>query len=145
MNRAQTFDLLTVIGLRLAAAVDLGSAALGLTAAESRAVVCLQEHGPSRPSVVAERLEISRRRMTQVAKTLEGKGLAELMPEPGDGRAKHLALTTDGATLADEVTTMRDLWAQEILKDIPEKEVAHLGESLSRILQTLPPAVHQVS
>ncbi|MGW6695356.1 MarR family winged helix-turn-helix transcriptional regulator [Rhodococcus sp. NPDC054953] len=142
MNRTDVLDLLTILGMRMTAAADQGSAMLGVTATEARAITCLREHGPLRPSVVADHLESSPRRMTQVAETLEEKRLITREPDPDDGRAKRLTLTAEGAAIGEKIATLREAWAHQLFGQLPDREVADVGDILTHLLRALPRTPH---
>lgn len=144
MTRADIFDLLTVLGLRLSAATAQGCAALGVTETESRVLVCLATHGPERSGTVGGHVHASARRMTQVADGLSAKRLIVRRPDPCDARAKRLALTDEGERLASEIVALRDAWANQLLVDLDSEDLASLTAVLTQILavmnNVLPPS-----
>lgn len=50
----------------------------------------------TRSSVLAERLRVSRQAAGQLVSELEGKGYLERLPDPSDGRAKIVRITSRG-------------------------------------------------
>jgi len=74
--------------------------------------------GPTRPSTLAEDLDMTTGASTKVVTRLEGAGLVVRHPDPTDGRAVMVHLTDDGRSAID--TVMTDL------VPVMERTVKHL-------------------
>lgn len=138
MDRLHAFDLLTLVGLRLSAATERGCSALGITPSEARVIVCVATHGPIRPGAAGAMLDISPRRMTQVADSAERKGHVARLVDPTDARARILRLTPSGARLARDIEDLRVAWAEELLADVGEEHIEPLAAALTAILARSP-------
>ena len=66
----------------------------------ARAVSVLSRHGDIRPGALAEHLRIAPRSATEVVDDLQGRGIAERHPDPGDRRAVLVTLTDEGLLIA---------------------------------------------
>jgi DNA-binding MarR family transcriptional regulator len=69
---------------------------LGLTFALAHALRVLDPERPRPMRELADELFCDASNVTALADRLEGKGLAERQPDPGDRRVKALALTNEG-------------------------------------------------
>ena len=76
---------------------------LGLTFPLAHALRVLDPDRPRPMRELAEELFCDASNVTALADRLEGKGLAERQPDPGDRRVKALALTPDGNRLRGRV------------------------------------------
>ncbi len=139
MDHEDAFDLLSVVSLRLAEATAAGCASLGLTVSEARVITCLATHGPGRSGTVAGRVGLSPRRMTQVMEGLDLKGFTRRHPDPVDARAKQVELTLEGVRLAADISTLRSVWATELLADVTAPDLAALTGTLRSVLLRLDP------
>ena len=86
---------------RKLAAVRL--AELGLTFPLAHALRVLDPERPRPMRELADELFCDASNVTALADRLEGKGLAERQPAPGDRRVKALALTTEGERVREQV------------------------------------------
>ena len=74
-----------------------------ITPAQLRALRVLRRHGVMRLSELSDRLSIAPRSATEVVDALEGRGLAQRRPDPGDRRATLVEVTADGSGVLDAV------------------------------------------
>ena len=74
-----------------------------ITPAQLRALRVLGRHGVMRLSELSDRLRIAPRSATEVVDALEGRGLAQRRPDPGDRRATLVEVTADGSGVLDAV------------------------------------------
>jgi len=74
-----------------------------ITPAQLRALRVLRRHGVMRLSELSDRLHIAPRSATEVVDALEGRGLAQRRPDPGDRRATLVEVTADGSGVLDAV------------------------------------------
>ncbi|MCR9262074.1 MAG: MarR family winged helix-turn-helix transcriptional regulator [Pseudomonadaceae bacterium] len=75
-------------------------AGLSLPRAQSMAMIYLTE-GIDRPSDLAAKLRVSKQATQQALKALQKKGIIEMMPDPKNGRQKHVVFTEYGRNLGD--------------------------------------------
>jgi DNA-binding MarR family transcriptional regulator len=69
----------------------------GFTLARGKLLSILERHGPTRVSVLAQKLAITARSVTEAVDALERDGLVQREPDPGDRRAVLVTLTEQGA------------------------------------------------
>ena len=69
---------------------------------------------------LAEQLQIEAPAVTRKAQHLERSGLVSRTPDPNDGRATQLQLSTQGRRTINRILTVRRAWLQTLLSDWPE-------------------------
>lgn len=69
----------------------------GFTLARGKLLSILERNGPTRVSVLAQKLDITARSVTEAVDALERDGLVSREPDPGDRRAVLVTLTEQGA------------------------------------------------
>ncbi|MFJ9412945.1 MarR family winged helix-turn-helix transcriptional regulator [Streptomyces sp. NPDC101227] len=79
-----------------------GLRAQGLTMARGKLMAVLHHTGPVRISVIAAKLGIAARSVTEAVDALERDGLVTRQPDPTDRRAVLVALTERGTTVIRE-------------------------------------------
>ncbi|WP_436535344.1 MarR family winged helix-turn-helix transcriptional regulator [Actinoplanes sp. HUAS TT8] len=116
---------------RLSFAVHPGldSSAYGLLAR-------LRDHGPRRPSDVADDLGVGKATITRQLKPLEALGLIERLPDPDDGRAHLVALTAEGSRRMAEAREARSRRLRARLDSWPDEDVRTLAALLARFNAT---------
>lgn len=107
---------------------------LGLTFPLAHALRVLDPDRPRPMRELADELFCDASNITALADRLEGKGLAERQPDPGDRRVKALALTREGERARDRVLEIMSeppppiaalaLADQRALRDILRRAVA---------------------
>jgi DNA-binding MarR family transcriptional regulator len=105
---------------------ELDFAAYGL-------LIYLREHGPSRPSDLAGYVGVGKATISRQLKVLEALGLIERRPDPGDGRAHLLALTSEGSQRLNAVGSARREHFRGRLCSWPEEDVRTLAMLLARL------------
>ena len=101
-----------------------------ITPAQLRALRVLGRHGVMRLSELSDRLRIAPRSATEVVDALEGRGLAQRRPDPGDRRATLVEVTGDGSGVLDAV---RGTEAERVFGRLSPAD----RSSLARILRKL--------
>jgi DNA-binding MarR family transcriptional regulator len=102
---------------------------IDLTTAESMVFPYLDKDG-TRPADLARRLGITRQSAQTLLRSLEHKGLVELVDDPDDGRAKKIRLTSAGRqTVPLALETFAEL-ERELSKRIGARKVAELRNAL---------------
>ncbi|GIF21612.1 DNA-binding MarR family transcriptional regulator [Actinoplanes tereljensis] len=104
---------------------DLDASAYGLLAH-------LRDHGPRRPSDVAEHVGVGKATITRQLQSLEALSLIERLPDPADGRAHLVTLTADGRRRMIQVREGRNERLRRHLDSWPEEDVRTLATLLAR-------------
>jgi DNA-binding MarR family transcriptional regulator len=86
---------------RMFRAVNEAMGECGLSMARTKVLRRLHEQGPTRQGVLATDFELSPHSITDIVDGLERHGLAERRPDPGDRRAKLVAITDSGEASLD--------------------------------------------
>jgi DNA-binding MarR family transcriptional regulator len=129
-----TGDLLTAAARALRRRFAGALEAYDVTPGQSRALHVVVEHGPSRPSEIAEALRIAPRSATEVIDALETRGLVIREPDPGDRRATRVVPTAEGTRLAVVLAEARRAASERMLADLPAADRADLDRILRRLL-----------
>jgi DNA-binding MarR family transcriptional regulator len=95
----------------------------------------LVERDGTRVSELAEALHIAPRSATEVADSLEGRGLVERASDPRDRRAVLLRPTETGQKLRDEVETARHAATRAMFERLPAEDRAELVRILRRLVE----------
>lgn len=94
----------------------------------------LFEGGPARPSVVADRLGVTRGAVSRLAGALRAKRLVVRARNPGgDGRTQTLALTGAGALLVPALARIAAEETAAMLAPLSGGDRAKLAELLARV------------
>ncbi len=99
------FDLVRAFRSRFEEAVAASSVAV--TPAESRVLLDLTKHGPSRQAEIGERLSIGAMSVTGLVDRLERAGFIRREADPHDRRAKCIHLTDASRSVLDEVQSVK--------------------------------------
>lgn len=118
-------------------AFSLKLAARGVTVAEWVALRALYDHGALAPSVLAERLGMTRGAISKLAERLAGKALLTRSAGDGDGRLQSLALTGAGRALVPELAALADRNDAEFFGDLDPAERAVITAAMKRIVARL--------
>ena len=125
-------DLLAQAFRRLHRGTNEALAPLGLSRTQAR-VIRLLADGPLRMTVIAERLTVVPRTVTDLVDGVEALGLVARRPDPEDRRATFVALTPDGWRLLDRLQAVRRESAQQVLGRLDRTDL----EVLLRVLREL--------
>ena len=98
----------------------------------------LWDHGPQRPTDLADHVGVGKATITRQLKPLEALGLIERLPEPGDGRAHLWTLTDKGHNRMAQVRQARRDRMHDVLASWPEGDIRTLTALLGR-LNAIPP------
>src|SRR5919205_4107633 len=121
--RAEFLEELSVTSRKLRTLFDARVRARGLTLARARTLMHLARKDGMTQTELAEILEVEGPTLVRLLDGLEAQGLTERRPVEGDRRAKQIALTQEGRTLAMEVTRLGDELREEVLAEIPEADL----------------------
>jgi DNA-binding MarR family transcriptional regulator len=116
---------------------------LGATVAEWVLLRTLLDAGPAAPSRLAEAMGATRGTVTKLADRLIDKDLVARLPDPADGRAQILNLTTAGRALVPKLAAAADRNDAECFGHLSTEERADLVRILRGVverggLRTLP-------
>ncbi|MGW2339932.1 MarR family winged helix-turn-helix transcriptional regulator [Streptomyces sp. NPDC001661] len=104
----------------------------GLTGAQAR-VLGLLSLEPLPMRQVAQRLKCEPSNVTGIVDRLEGRGLVERQPSPGDRRVKVAAATAEGRRIARTLRETLD-FAREPLAGLSQEERVAFRDMLRRML-----------
>lgn len=92
----------------------------------------LVEHGPCRPSAVAELFTVDKGSISRQVQQLVDLGLVDRTRDPEDGRATLLSASAAAVARAGEVARRRRLRLDDRLGDWSDEELASFVETLAR-------------
>ena len=104
-----------------------------ITPSALRALRILGRDGAMRLSELSEHLRIAPRSVTEVADTLEARGLAERRPDPADRRATLIGLTEHGASVLDAIRAARGTEAERVFAKLSATDRANLARILRKL------------
>jgi len=107
-------------------------APLGLSGSQAR-LVRLLAHGPLRMSVIAERLAVVARTVTDVVDGAEVAGLVARRDDPGDRRSTLVELTPSGRRLLDQIDTARSQSAARVFGVLSDTQRSQLLALLQEV------------
>jgi len=88
--------------------------------------------GPQRLSLLAEHVYSDVSTVSRQVTTLASHGLLEKVPDPHDGRACMVSLSTEGKALVQRLKAIRGQWFRHLLQDWEPAEAQAFGEYLER-------------
>jgi DNA-binding MarR family transcriptional regulator len=115
--------------LRQEAGTDLGPSQLA-------ALATIERHGPLAPSDVAARERIKRPTVTRILARLDAAGLVERLPDPSDGRAAIVSVTSEGRALLRRLRQRKTAYLARRLGELPAEDIAAL-ERAAGVLEAL--------
>ena len=92
----------------------------------------LVQHGPQRPSAMAEAFSTDKGAISRQIQHLVDLGLVERTPDPADGRATLVSASADAAGRMVAVAEERRSWLDDRLRDWSEDDLASIVELLGR-------------
>jgi DNA-binding MarR family transcriptional regulator len=92
------------------------------------------QNGPRRVSDLAGCVHSDVSTVSRQVTGLATHGLLEKVPDPQDGRAQVLSLTSDGTDLLERLKDQRGEWFRSILADWSEEEAKAFIGSLERLM-----------
>lgn len=97
----------------------------------------LGECGPARASDLAVLSGLDLSTVSRQVASLEHVGLVERRPDPLDGRASLLLLTSRGRSVSGRLSKARRAMFAEVLAEWPEDDVERFGDLLARFARAL--------
>ncbi|EYT57299.1 MarR family transcriptional regulator [Dietzia sp. UCD-THP] len=92
---------------------------------------------PARITALAERVHTDISVVSRQVRHLETLGLVAKAPDPDDGRASVVTLTSEGRDLVTRVFDGRGQWMADVLADWTPEQAASLDEGLTRLADSL--------
>ncbi|MBB1041944.1 MULTISPECIES: MarR family transcriptional regulator [unclassified Dietzia] len=92
---------------------------------------------PARVTNLADRLHTDISVVSRQVRHLETLGLVAKVPDPDDGRASVVTLTSEGSDLVTRVFAGRGQWMADVLADWTPEQAASLDEGLARLAESL--------
>jgi DNA-binding MarR family transcriptional regulator len=129
--RVETVDLLLGLSHVLSTNLATVAAEYGLTPAQARVLVIMEEPAPMRN--LAERLSCDKSNVTGLVDGLEERSLLARLPDPRDRRVKQLVLTDSGRRLRSTLH-LRLYTEAPALSNLTPTEEDQLRELLRRAL-----------
>lgn len=115
-------------GLRRGWASAIGHT--GLSPHQARALRLILSDGPIRPGMLAERLRVTPRSVTEVVDALVERALVERRPDPDDRRAMIVSISAAGRRLADEIAAIRRAHTRTVFDSVLNREEQHTLDAL---------------
>src|SRR5262245_11294579 len=97
----------------------------------------LGDSGPARASDLAQLVCLDLSTVSRQVASLEHVGLVERRPDPQDGRASLLLLSSRGRRVSDRLSEARRTMFAEVLAEWPEDDVEQFGDLLSRFARAM--------
>lgn len=94
-------------------------------------------HGPARVSALAELVHSDVSTVSRQVSNLVGHDLVAKVTDPDDGRAQHVALTNEGASLVQRLQDGRGRWFQQILADWDDEKARDFTRYLREFIGDL--------
>lgn len=111
---------------------------VSLDPAAMRAVYTLGLHGgSSRPSEMADSLQLTRPSTSKLIARLGDAGLVRSAPDPSDGRSSIVALTASGQEVFDRLSTAGEQMILHSLSAWPATDTAQLAALVGRFVDGL--------
>jgi MarR family transcriptional regulator for hemolysin len=117
--------------------VDHRAKARGSTRAQWIVLFQLRQHEGLSQVDLADVLELQPISLVRLLDRLVEHGLVERRHDPKDRRANRLFLTDSGRRLVDDMDSLRDAIALDVLQDIPTKAVETSLETLRDIKERI--------
>ena len=92
------------------------------------------ENGPTRPSGLADALQVPKTTISTASKALQGRGLVEPLRDPDDGRAQLLALTKEGTETANAILHQDLANMGMLLAQLSDEEHDPLLDKLEKVV-----------
>src|SRR5437588_11380034 len=117
--------------------MDNRSKARGTTRAQWIVLFRLRQQEGLSQVDLAEVLELQPISLVRLLDRLVEHGLLERRPDPKDRRANRLFLTSAGRQLVDDLDSLRDAIATDVLQEIPDAAIGTSLETLREIKERI--------
>lgn len=119
--------------LRSMRTLDRMMAEQGMSFARFRIMKLIDTLGVSRSADLAAMLGFAPRTVTQALDNLERDGLATRVPDAGDRRVKHIALTALGKEVLRSSEPIRQRFGDQLFEVLDKGEIDQLAQLLGRL------------
>jgi MarR family transcriptional regulator, transcriptional regulator for hemolysin len=113
--------------------IDHRAKTRGITRAQWVVLYRLREHEGLSQVDLADVLEMQPISLVRLLDRLVEHGLLERRPDPKDRRTNRLFLTAPGCKLVDDLDSLRDAIATDVLHEIPDEKIAACLETLREV------------
>lgn len=110
---------------------------LGVSSAGGLVLGLLRDHGPMSPSVLGDRLIVTRATVTGLVDSLERRGFVRRTANPNDRRSLIVAITPEGEKVLAKVRETVHRQERDWMSALSETELRRLIALLHRIQQEL--------
>ena len=108
----------------------------GMTVAQAATLEALIG-GELRLGDLGRRLGITASTLTRNLARLQERGLITLVPDPADGRAQLISLSSAGRLAAKEVRRQEEAFARSVLEHLPGKRTGEVLAALDELLMAI--------
>jgi Transcriptional regulators len=106
---------------------------LGVTQAGALVLGILRDHGPMSPSLLGEKLIVSRATVTGLVDSLERRGLVRRNPHPEDRRSLLVEITSEGLGVVMRLRPVIHDQEKAWLSGLSDAQLTHLIRLLHRV------------
>lgn len=129
-----TFQLQVLVSIGERAGQDWSERMFGISLNEWRVLGLVKSRAPCRASDLAELLLMDKSQTSRVIKVLQKKDLLRTLPDPDDGRAIALRLSTEGEALYERVFDEVMGSNERILSVLSPEEVVAFQNTLKKLI-----------
>jgi DNA-binding MarR family transcriptional regulator len=124
----ETFINVGILVGAVQSAIEQMVAAEGLPSAAAFNVLSVLDGDPAplRPSVIAERMMVTRATTTGLLDTLERRGLLRRAPAGGDGRSREVTLTDDGRRVVRRLVPAMHTFERDLMCTLADDDLSEL-------------------
>ncbi len=102
----------------------------GLSPSQLSALAVIANHGPLTLGALAEHERVAPPSITKVVSKLECDGLVTRSPDPADRRVCHVAISSTGETLLEEIRRRKTAWLTERISQLDADRQRRLADAL---------------
>lgn len=115
----------------------LRSAGGGLSHGMLSALATVSKEGPMRLAELAQIEQVSAPSTTRLVAELEAQGLVSRRPDPDDGRAVLISVTSAGTDTVVRVRSARGAMVQELFEQLSDDEISAIEAALPALERSL--------
>ncbi|MCX7027651.1 MAG: MarR family transcriptional regulator [Spirochaetes bacterium] len=106
----------------------------GLSMSQASALFNIKRHKENGVTDLGEELHISSAAASQMLDKLVQQGIVSRSENPEDRRSKCLSLTDKGQEILQQITEARQLWIDELARELSPDEMADASRTISWLL-----------
>jgi len=130
------FEIFRLNG-RILAAGEVLTDEFALTTARWQVLGSVGFAGPQTVAQIARNMGLQRQSVQRTVDLLTEEGCLALTDNPNHARAKLVVLTKMGEAKLAKITQRQHIWANRIVKGLPDRPIAHAVSTLREIRQRL--------